>query len=288
MSLRIDGRTRLAGILGYPVEHSLSPAMHNAAFLALGLNCAYVPLSVHPEQLGAAVAGLAPLGFIGANVTIPHKEAVTACLDEISAEALAIGAVNTIVIRDERLSGYNTDAVGFMAPLSDLGLRAADLHALVLGAGGAARAVVYGLARAGAAVTIVNRNPDRAASLVDVLREHLPAARLASGPLTPEGIGAVLQDVDLVVNTTALGMTPHENASPWPNGVPFPRRAVAYELIYTPAETRWLAMARSAGARTLNGLPMLVQQGAESFTLWTGQPAPVSIMLEAVSNGRRA
>lgn len=288
MTRRIDGQTRLVGLLGFPVEHSLSPCMQNAAFQALSLNYAYVPLRVHPRDVPAAVTGLAALGFVGANVTIPHKQAVMPYLDVVSAEAEAIGAVNTIVIKEGLLSGHNVDATGFMAPLEDLGLTGQGLRALVLGAGGAARAVVYGLALTGASVTVLNRTLERARSLVDVIGPHLPAASLTCGPLTREAIAGIAPAVDLVVNTTSLGMPPHEGSSPWPEALPFPPRAIAYDLIYVPAETRLLAAARAAGARTLNGLPMLVHQGAAAFRLWTGCQPPTDLMLRAVSRGRSA
>jgi shikimate dehydrogenase len=288
MALRIDGRTRLVGLLGYPVEHSLSPALQNAAFEAAALNYCYVPLPVAPAQIGAALTGLAALGFVGANVTRPHKQAVMPHLDELSADAQAIGAVNTIVFGDGRRVGHNVDGVGFLAALSALtesDVQVEGRRALVLGAGGAARSVVYALAKGGAAVTVLNRTSDHAHALIDGLRRALPESQLVGGPLIREAIAEAALHVDLVVNATSVGMSPHEDASPWPQELSFPAGAVAYDLIYAPAESRFLKMARAAGARTLNGLPMLVQQGAAAFRLWTGQPAPLDAMFSAVMNG---
>jgi shikimate dehydrogenase len=282
MPLRIDGRTRLVGLLGYPVEHSLSPAMQNAAFAAAGLNCCYVPLLTPPSEIGAALHGLSALGFMGANVTIPHKQTVIPYLDELSPEARGIGAVNTIVLRDERRTGHNVDGIGFLAALAELGVQIKGSRALVLGAGGAARGVVYSLAHNGAAVTLLNRTSDRAHALIDDLRRHLPQAQLTGGPLVREAVAEAAVHADLIVNTTSVGMSPHEDESPWPEGVPFPTKAVAYDLVYVPGETCFLKTARAAGARTLNGLPMLVHQGAAAFHLWTGQPASLEAMFTAV------
>ncbi len=288
MTLRIDGRTKLVGLLGFPVEHSLSPALQNAAFESAGLNYCYVPLPVSPAEVAAAVGGLAALGFAGANVTAPHKQAVMPYLDELSPDVQAIGAVNTIVFRDGRRIGHNVDGVGFLAALADLiggDARIEGWSALVLGAGGAARSVIYALAKAGAAVTVLNRTSDHAHALIDSLRPHLPGSLLAGGPLIREAIAEAAVHADLVVNATSVGMRPREEASPWPEGLRFPADAVAYDLIYVPAETRFLKMAHAAGARTLNGLPMLVHQGAAGFRIWTGQVAPLKAMFAATMNG---
>ena len=285
----IDGRTRLVGLLGYPIEHTRSPKMHNAAFDALGLNYCYLPLPVAPADVAEAISGLAALGFIGANVTIPHKQAVIAHLDELSDEAQAIGAVNTIVLTDGRRIGYNTDGIGFLRAMTDRGLSVAGGHALVLGAGGAARAVVYALLQAGAAVTVLNRTEEKATSLADDLRPHAngsTAATIQSGPLSMERIASLAPEVDLVVNATSVGMWPRVETTPWPKEVAFPARAVAYDLIYSGADcapqTAFLRMAQAAGAQTLDGLQMLVYQGAVAFEKWTGQAAPIEVMSTAL------
>lgn len=283
---RIDGHTRLVGLIGYPVEHTRSPQMHNAAFEALGLNYCYVPLPVAPADVGAAIAGLAALGFVGVNVTIPHKQAVIPYLDELSAEAQAIGAVNTIVFASGRRIGYNTDGPGFLRALTDRGFSVAGKRALVLGAGGAARAVVYALAQAGGEATVVNRTEARAAALAAELRRYVPGP-VQSGALDAEQIARLASAVDLVVNATSLGMGAHVGESPWPADVPFPSAAIAYDLVYAGAAgarpTAFLRQAEAVGAQTLDGSYMLVYQGALAFEKWTGQSAPIEVMMAALN-----
>ena len=279
----IDGHTGLLGLLGYPLEHTLSPAMHNAAFDALGLNYCYLALAVAPQDLAAAMAGLVALRFAGINVTIPHKQAVMPYLDEISEEAAAIGAVNTIVFENGKGTGYNTDGAGFLKAMADQGISVKGFRALVLGAGGASRAVVYSLLKAGATVTLLNRTEGRAHALADELRRHLPDIDLISGPMAAETIAAIAPKLDLVVNTTSAGMSPHEKDNPWPADVPFPAGAIAYDLVYAPLETVFLRTAEASGARTIGGLQMLINQGALAFEKWTGKPAPVDVMTAALT-----
>ncbi len=303
----IGGRTRLVGIVGWPVEHSLSPAMHNAAFAALGLDWAYVPLPVAPARVDEAVRGLRALGFAGANVTIPHKQAVMSQLDEVSGAARAIGAVNTIVVREGRLLGENTDWLGFLASLREAGFEPKGKRALVLGAGGAARAVVYALASVGVEVAVVNRTPERVEILARELME-LGGTQGNSGELggiaentdgvprssseflrvpiqTAPTIQAALDLVNgihLVVNTTPVGMWPRVDASPWPEEVLLPSGAAVCDLVYNPLETQLLQRARAAGCQVIDGLGMLVHQGAAAFEMWTGVKAPVEVMRRAL------
>jgi shikimate dehydrogenase len=250
--------------------------MHNAAFAALGLAWRYELLPVPPEELAQAVEMLEAEGWRGANVTVPHKEAVIGLLDDVDGTARAIGAVNTIVARKGDLVGTNTDAAGAMEALRAGGFEPAGRRALVLGAGGAARAVVHGLVGAGCGVTVHNRTPERAAVVArdvgTVGRPVVAATSLAD---------LDLDAFDLLVNATAVGMAPHGDASPWPEALPLPVRWTVFDLVYNPAETRLLARARMAGARVVGGLPMLVQQGALAFQLWTGEPAPVDVMYAA-------
>jgi len=262
--------------MGWPVEHSLSPVMHNAAFAALGLDWVYVPLPVAPGDVREAVQGLRALGFVGANVTIPHKQAVIPWLDEVSAAAQAIGAVNTLVVRDGRLLGENTDWRGFLTSLREAGVEPAGKCALVLGAGGAARAVVYALVRVGARVVVVNRTHARAEGLARALTK-LGDIQTA---LTVEAAVNLLSDIDLVVNTTSVGMWPRIDESPWPEAVPLPTRAIVCDLVYHPLETRLLKRASTTGCPVVDGLGMLVHQGAAAFELWTGVEAPVKVMRE--------
>ena len=277
----IDGRTKLVGLIGWPVEHSLSPAMHNAAFAELGLNWCYVPLPVARGRLEEAVRGLVALGFAGANVTAPHKEAVMAHLDEVAPGARAIGAVNTIVVREERTVGHNTDWRGFLAALREGGFSPEGKRAVVLGAGGAARAVVYALAHAGSEVAILNRTPQRAEALVEAFSSLFPSASLAAFPLTAKALREQVAEADLLVNATPLGTWPEVDRSPWPEGLALPGHLTVFDLVYNPSQTRLLQQAAAAGARAIGGLGMLVHQGAAAFRLWTGLEPPVEAMYEA-------
>ena len=278
MPLSINGQTKLVGLIGYPVKHSLSPAMHNSAFAALSLNWCYVSLPVLPERLGEAVAGLRALSFVGANVTVPHKEAVMSYLDHVTPEAQAIGAVNTIVVREGKLIGYNTDWQGFLTALSEGGFDPQGKRAVVLGAGGAARAVVYALAQAGAQVAILNRTPARAQALA---KDFSPL--FSTLPLTPQTVEDQTAETHLLVNTTPVGLWPEVDKSLWPEDLAFPGHLTVFDLVYNPRETKLLRQARWAGAKVIGGLGMLIHQGAVAFELWTREKAPVEMMYEAAS-----
>jgi shikimate dehydrogenase len=282
----IDGKTNLTGLLGWPVEHSLSPALHNAAFAALGLNWVYLPLRVLPEHLPEALPGLARSGFKGLNITIPHKQAVLPLLDEISPTARALGAVNTISIQsnengDIQLRGDNTDVEGFLYPLQARGLQ--PQSAVVVGAGGAARAVIYALLQLGVRkISLLNRNPIHAYQLVEAL-QSLAASGVILAPLPfgPSTLVEVCQSADLLVNTTPLGMWPQSESCIWPLETPIPNHITVYDLVYNPYQTRLLQIAQGCGASAIGGLEMLVRQAAAAFQIWTGQTAPIEAMLRA-------
>jgi shikimate dehydrogenase len=272
--------------MGWPVEHSLSPAMHNSAFAALGLDWVYLPLPVQPGDVEQALKGLVALNFVGSNVTVPHKQAVMRYMDELSDAAQITGAVNTIHIRDGKFYGSNTDPTGFLNSLQEAGCRPQGMRVAVLGAGGAARAVVYALAKAESdSVIVFNRTAERAAFLVDDLADAFPDSRLSFEGLTEEALTALGNKVDLVINTTTVGMYPQVDTCPWPSEVPIPNNALFYDLIYNPLETVFLACARTAGVTAIDGLGMLVHQGALSFEKWTGQQAPVDVMRQACLRG---
>jgi len=285
----IDGHTQLVGLIGWPVAHSLSPAMHNAAFDALGLNWRYVPLPVPPGQVEAAVRGLAALGFRGANVTTPHKQAVMPVLDSIAPNARALGAVNTLVIgrgadKTPSIGGYNTDDKGFVGALRQGGFEPEDGgNGVVVGAGGAARAVIFGLLWSGTGeIVVLNRTLERAQALVsDLGRRHRWSSRLSALPLTPETLIESTHAADLLVNATTVGMWPHMEHSIWPPDVPIPTHLTVSDLVYNPLQTRLLEQAQRSGASAISGLEMLVQQGALAFEIWTGKPAPVEVMRNA-------
>ena len=277
----ISGRTQIVGVIGWPIEHSVSPAMHNAAFRALGLDWCYLPFAVPPAHVADALAGVRGLGLRGINVTVPHKQAVSALVDELTPEARAIGAVNTVLVRGERLIGHNTDAAGFLRALREAGFAPEGCSALVLGAGGAARAAVYALARVGARVVLLNRTPQRADALVSDLRAVVKGARLEAGGLDAQTAQQEASRCHLVVNATSLGMWPQVETSPWPEEVAFPAGVLLFDLVYNPRQTRLVRLARESGARAVDGLRMLVHQGAEAFALWTGAAPPVEIMYAA-------
>jgi shikimate dehydrogenase len=277
VSVPVRGSTRVAGVIGDPVTHSSSPALHNAAYDALGLDYVYVAFPVPAGHGGDAVRAMPVLGLVGLNVTMPHKAAAAAACDELTADAASLGAVNTVVCRpDGTLWGDSTDGEGLVRAARDEGVDPAGRGVLVVGAGGAARAVVLALARHGAAVTVAARRPD--------------AAR-ATAALAP-GVGAAgfddlerrVAEADVVVNATPLGM----------RGEPPPFDATrlrpdqdVFDLVYHPAETPLLAAARAAGVRTAaNGLGMLVHQAALSFVAMTGREAPLDAMRAAVGDRR--
>ena len=276
--MKITGKSTLVGIFGDPVEHSFSPAMHNAAFDALGLDWCYVPFHVTPERLGEAVAGIRALKLRGVNVTVPHKEAVMEYLDRVDEQAGRIGAVNTIVNEDGMLIGYNTDGAGFVRSLEEAGRSVEDRRVAVIGAGGAARAVCFSLLEAGVSSLIVlNRTREKALRLCEELNAVRSAAAACGEPENLEG-------VDLLVNTTPLGL--HRD-DPMPMDASLLKADVAVcDLIYNPAETPFLEAARLKGASTLNGLGMLIGQGAISFRLWTGREAPVDVMTTVLAGTR--
>ncbi len=268
----LSGHTRVVGVIGDPVAHSLSPTLHNAAFDALGLDWVYLAFPV-PRGRGAdAVAAVSALGLAGLNVTMPHKEDVAGACDELTSDAAALRSVNTVVARpDGRALGDSTDGPGFLDALADERIDVAGKPVLVLGAGGAARAVILALGRAGASVTVAARRPDAAES----------AAALASGA---EAIpfGAVDPSTfPLVINATPLGMSGGDPLPVDPEAL-HGKQAVV-DLVYHPADTPLLTAARSKGALAINGLGMLLHQAARSFTLWTGQPAPIDAMRAAVT-----
>lgn len=284
----ITAQTQLLGLIGWPVHHSFSPAMHNAAAANLGLDVVYVALPVHPNLLGDAVRGLAALGFRGVNVTVPHKEAVIPSLDGVDTAVEAIGAVNTIVITgggtaESVLTGYNTDWSGFLADVQSHHVPFKGKNCLVLGAGGSARAVAYGLASEGGRVHVFARRMEQAQRLVEELAPHLPQGQLLAyhWPDLAEIIEGTA--ASLIVNTTPLGMSPNIGTTPWPENLPFPPGVFVYDLVYNPAETKFVKQAKEAGCRAVTGIGMLLHQGAQAFKFWTGKEPDRQVMAKAIS-----
>lgn len=285
MSERSEGGVRTVyGILGWPVAHSRSPAMHEAGFRALGIDAAYVPFPVAPERLAEAVHGLRALGVAGANVTLPHKQAVMAHLDAVEPEAQAIGAVNTILREGDRLIGANTDAPGLVRALVEAGFEPSGARVVVVGAGGAARAAVVGLAQAGAAsVAIAARRLDRAQLLADDLGEVAGRSSLEAVELTSSR--QVLSSADLLVQATSATLDGGPDAEAFARALPLdalPAHAVVNDLVYRPRRTAVLTAASARGLGTVDGLGMLLHQGVIAFERWTGRSAPVDVMREAL------
>jgi shikimate dehydrogenase len=272
----ISGKTKLCAIIGDPIGHTMSPPMHNAAFIKLGLDYVYVPFRVAPEDLPKAVAGLRALNIAGFSVTIPHKVAVLPLLDALDPLAARIEAVNTVVNVGGKLTGYNTDAEGFLRALQDNGIDPAGKRIAVLGAGGASRAVSYIMAEKGAELTVYNRSTGlvRAASVAYMVQQGLNKT-IKVLPL--DDLAAGLKGVDILVNTTSVGMSPRSSETPVPAGI-LPGVPVVVDIVYSPLETRLLKDAKKAGAKILGGLDMLVWQGALAFEKWTGRPAPLKVM----------
>ncbi len=265
---RIGGSTHLAGVIGWPIDHSLSPVIHNAAYEALGLDWVYVALPVAQGAVDAALAGLPALGFAGANVTMPHKETVASALEALTDDAALLRAVNTIDVTPAGPVGHNTDAPGFGRFLErDAGFDAAGTSALVFGAGGAARACALALARAGAArIVVALRDPVRASALIATLADLETAVEVVSFAEAPR------TRPDLIVNATPLGA--HGEALPLP---PLGATMVAVDLLYRPASTPLQNDVRAAGGVAFGGLGLLLHQAALSIELWTGQPAPLEV-----------
>ena len=270
--MQINGTTELYGIIGNPVAHSLSPAMHNAAFAALDLNKVYLPFAVH--DVPQAIAGLRALGIRGASVTVPHKQAVIPHLDAIDPVAAKIGAVNTLILDGGSLKGLNTDWLGANRALAEK-LALPGKRVLVLGAGGSARAIGFGLLEAGAEVALASRTPEKGQALARELGcDWFPLAQ------------AQKQSADALVNATSVGMTPGETATPIGQKA-LARFPVVMDIVYAPLETRLLREAAAAGCQVVDGLAMLLYQGVAQFELWTGRTAPVAVMRQALLAGIR-
>jgi shikimate dehydrogenase len=278
---KISGSTVICGLIGNPVSHSVSPAMHNAAFAHGGLDYVYLPFQVISTALADAVKGLRALNFCGFNVTSPHKVNIIPLLDETDSLASKIGAVNTVVNDNGVLKGSNTDATGFIRALSDRGFNVAGKKVAVIGAGGAARAVTFALTDSGSEVTVLNRYEEFnwAANLAINISQvfNRPVCALE---LNDDNLAKTVPGVDLLVNATVAGMLP--NIDNTPVAARFLRHGlIVYDVVYNPPETRLLREAKQAGAQTIGGLDMLVGQGALAFEKWTGRQAPVDVMREA-------
>ncbi len=278
----ISGKTRVCGVIGDPIEHTLSPIMHNAAFKALKLDFAFLVFKVKVADVEKAVSGMRALGIHGLNVTMPHKSAVINYLDEVDQAAKAIGSVNTILNKDGRLFGFNTDGVGALQALRENGVEPRGKKVLLLGAGGAARAIAYTLAREADELVILNRTAKQAAELANLLKQTFDR-KVVADALSPNAIKDTLQDSDVLINATSVGMKPNANQTPVAFEWLRPDLAVM-DIVYNPVETKLTKDAKAAGAKVVSGFEMLIYQGAASFEIWTGHSAPVEVMRHAAFN----
>ncbi len=283
--LNIKATTKVYGIFGHPVNHSLSPEMHNAAFQALRLDCVYLAFDIHPKDIESAARAIRSMGISGINVTIPHKESITFFLDEISPEASLTGAVNTVKNLDGKLTGYNTDVCGFLRAIKeDLGFHPKGLSAAVVGAGGAARAVLSSLCMNEAhQIYVINRTLDKAKRLASEFKKGFKDTMVQAVSLDDKDeIKGILSRSSLLVNATSAGM----------KGAPsmelplesLPKDAVVYDLVYDPRETGLIKTSRELGLKASGGMSMLLYQGAESFEIWTGKEAPIGVMKKALDS----
>jgi shikimate dehydrogenase len=276
----ITGKTKLLGIIGDPVEHSLSPVMHNVAIAHLSLDYVYVPFPVKETDLAKAIAGFSAIDLIGFNITIPHKQTIIPLLTEISADAANIGAVNTVWRNASGWQGTNTDAEGFVAPLKSISRDWSQTTPVVLGIGGAARAVIAGLVNLGCLkIHIVGRNPDKLAQFYQSW-QHAPAISEKLITHNWDDLNSLIPAADLLVNTTPVGMSPKIDASPIDEALmkKLKKQAIAYDLIYTPNPTKFLRLAQDQEAIIIDGLEMLLQQGVAALEIWLQQPVPVEVM----------
>ncbi len=286
--MKIDARTRLVTLLGYPLGHSLSPEIHNTAFQLQQINMAYLCMEVHPDRLKQALDGFRAARFVGSNVTIPHKQAVYNLVDTLSDQARAVGAVNTVVSQFDAngeiacLHGDNTDVRGFLQPLEPYAGQIQGGEMVVFGAGGAARAVAYGMLQAyqPGRLTIVARNTAKADQLAQDLSAYDSQQALQVASFSDAA--TAVRNGRLLVNATPVGMHHDANQTPWPEAKDFSSSQVVYDLIYNPEKTRLLKDAAQRGAQTLGGLEMLIQQAAASYQQWTNQLMPLDAVRKAV------
>jgi shikimate dehydrogenase len=278
----VDVNTKLVGLLGNPLGHSFSPAMHNRAFETLGLNFFYLPIEVTADDLSTVAAGIAKMNFAGYNITIPHKIRIMECLDAIDPLAQAIGAVNTVTLQAGRATGYNTDGEGYVRSLeTEAGIAVQGKRLLIVGCGGATRAIAMTLASRGARkILIANRTEQKAHDLVgEVNAKVRPCSEVVT--MQRAALAAALKQADVLINTTSVGMHPHEDRMPIEEDL-IPGGIVVSDIVYNPMRTRLLKAAEAKGCRIVTGLGMLVYQGAEGFRMWTGVEPPVDEMFAVV------
>jgi shikimate dehydrogenase len=278
----ISGQTQVCGVIGDPIRHSLSPTIHNAAFGHLGLDFVFLAFHVKAADLENSMRGMRGLGIHGLNVTMPHKSAVIGCLDEVDFTVRFLGSANTILNRGGKLSGFSTDGVGALKALLENGVDLSGKKVLLLGAGGAAKAIAFALVAEVGELAILNRSPEKAEELAERLG-HMFNRKVVGGELSPNAIKAAIQDSDVLINATSVGMKPNLSQSLVAPEWLLSDLAVM-DIVYTPIETKLAKDAKAAGAKVVSGVEMLIYQGAESFEIWTGKSAPIGVMAKAALN----
>jgi shikimate dehydrogenase len=272
----ISEKTKLCGVIGDPIEHTMSPPMHNAAFIHMGLDYVYVSFHVKEAELGKAIDDMRALNIRGLNITLPHKVAIIPLLDKLDPLAEKIGAVNTVTNDYGMLEGSNTDASGFLQALLERGVEPKEKKVVVLGAGGASRAISFILAERGAHLVIVNRHLERAEKLGSKLSTTFNK-EVKTLELTASNLAQVLDEADILVNTTSVGMSPNTNETPVPSDL-LKAGLTVVDIVYNPIKTRLLRESEKAGAKTISGVDMFVWQGALAFERWLNVKAPLEVM----------
>jgi shikimate dehydrogenase len=280
--MAISGKTRVCGVIGDPIEHTLSPTIHNAAFNHLKLNFVFLAFRVKAVELENAIRGMRGLGIHGLNVTMPHKSTVIGYLDEVDSTVKFLGSANTVLNKDGKLSGFNTDGVGALKALRENGTELSEKKVLLLGAGGAAKAIAFSLAKEVEELAILNRAAEKARELAEALA-RIFNKKVVGGALSPDAIAKNLQDSDVLINATSVGMHPEANQSivapQWLRS-----DLTVMDIVYNPVETKLARDAKAAGAKVISGVEMLIYQGATSVEIWTGRSAPIEVMRKAALN----
>jgi shikimate dehydrogenase len=280
--MAISGKTRVCGVIGDPIEHTLSPTIHNAAFNHLKLDFVFLAFRVKAAELENAIRGMRGLGIHGLNVTMPHKGTVIAYLDEVDPTVKFLGSCNTILNKNGKLSGFNTDGVGALKALRKNGANLSEKKVLLLGAGGAAKAIAFSLAQEVGELVVLNRAAEKAKKLAEALELALNK-KVVGGALSPATIAENLQDSDVLINATSVGMHPEADQSIVPPQL-LRSDLTVMDIVYNPVETKLAKAAKAAGAKVISGVEMLIYQGAASFEIWTGRSAPIEVMRLAALN----
>ena len=277
-----SGKTRVCGVIGDPIEHTLSPTIHNAAFDHLKLDFVFLAFRVKAADLENAVRGMRGLGIHGLNVTMPHKSTVIGYLDEVDPTVQFLGSANTILNKDGKLSGFNTDGVGALKALRENGVALSEKKVLLLGAGGAAKAIAFSLAKEVGELVVLNRAAEKAKELAETLGRMFNK-KIVGGSLSSDAIAKNLRDSDVLINATSVGMHPEANQSivapQWLRS-----DLTVMDIVYNPVETKLARDAKAAGAKVISGVEMLVYQGVASFEIWTGRSAPIEVMRRVALN----